>query len=66
MKKISGRKRHVMRDTLGNLLKLMVRAIGIQDYHGVQSLLHRLTEMVISLKTIGIVLRRPMFEGGET
>ena len=51
-KKINGRKRHIVVDTLGNLLEVVVHAAGIQDYHGAKGLLLKLTESVTSLKKI--------------
>lgn len=51
-KKINGRKRHIVVDTVGNLLEVVVHAAGIQDYHGAKDLLLKLTETVTSLKRI--------------
>jgi putative transposase len=51
-KKINGRKRHIVVDTVGNLLEVVVHAAGIQDYHGAKDLLLKLTETVTSLKKI--------------
>ena len=51
-KKINGRKRHIVVDTVGNLLDVVVHAAGIQDYHGAKALLLKLTETVTSLKKI--------------
>jgi putative transposase len=51
-KKINGRKRHIVVDTVGNLLEVMVHAAGIQDYHGAKELLLKLTETVTSLQKI--------------
>jgi len=51
-KKINGRKRHVVVDTLGNVLQVVVHAANIQDYHGAQSVLGRLTQNVGTLKKI--------------
>jgi len=51
-KKINGRKRHIVVDTVGNLLEVVVHAAGIQDYHGAKTLLRRLMETVNSLKKI--------------
>jgi putative transposase len=51
-KKINGRKRHIVVDTVGNLLEVMVHAAGIQDYHGAKELLLKLAETVTSLKKI--------------
>jgi putative transposase len=51
-KKINGRKRHIVVDTVGNLLEVVVHAAGIQDYHGAKPLLLKLREIVSSLKKI--------------
>jgi putative transposase len=51
-KKINGRKRHIVVDTVGNLLDVVVHAAGIQDYHGAKDVLLKLTEVVSSLKRI--------------
>jgi putative transposase len=51
-KKINGRKRHIVVDTVGNLLEVVVHAAGIQDYHGAKPVLLKLTETVSTLKKI--------------
>lgn len=51
-KKINGRKRHMVVDTLGNLLQVVVHAANIQDYHGAKCVLGRLTGTISSLKKI--------------
>jgi putative transposase len=51
-KKINGRKRHILVDTLGNLLDVVVHAANIQDYHGAKSVLLKATEAVTSLQKI--------------
>ena len=51
-KKINGRKRHIVVDTVGNLLEVVVHAAGIQDYHGAKRVLVKLLETVSSLKKI--------------
>jgi len=51
-KKINGRKRHIVVDTLGNLLQVVVHAANIQDYHGAKCVLGRLTERIATLKKI--------------
>ena len=48
--KINGRKRHIVVDTVGNLLEVVVHAAGIQDYHGAKVLLLKLVETVTSLR----------------
>jgi putative transposase len=51
-KKINGRKRHIVVDTLGNVLQVVVHAANVQDYHGAKSVLARLTQTVSTLKKI--------------
>jgi putative transposase len=51
-KKVNGRKRHIVVDTVGNLLEVVVHAAGIQDYHGAKGLLLKLTQTVTSLRKI--------------
>ncbi len=51
-KKISGRKRHNVTDTLGNLLAVVVHAASIQDYHGARQLLHLLQQITPSAQRI--------------
>lgn len=52
-KKINGRKRHLVVDTLGNVLQVVVHAANIQDYHGAKRVLAALTQTVTTLKKIG-------------
>jgi hypothetical protein len=51
-KKIHGRKRHILVDTVGNLLEVVVHAAGIEDYHGAKPLLLKLIETISSLKKL--------------
>ena len=51
-KKVNGRKRHIVVDTLGNLLEVLVHAAGIQDYQGAKELLLKLVQTVDSLKKL--------------
>ena len=51
-KKVSGRKRHIIVDTVGNLLEVVVHAANIQDFHGAKLLLNKLMETVSTLKLI--------------
>jgi putative transposase len=51
-KRINGRKRHIVVDTVGNLLDVVVHAAGIQDYKGAKPALLKLTETVSSLQKI--------------
>jgi putative transposase len=49
-KKVNGRKRHIVVDTLGNLLEVIVHAADIQDYDGAKLVLQALHETVTSLQ----------------
>ncbi len=51
-KKVSGRKRHIVVDTVGNLLDVVVHAANVQDYHGAKRVLDKVTETVDSLQLI--------------
>lgn len=51
-KKINGRKRHIVVDTVGNLLDVVVHAAGIQDYHGAKKVLEKVTETVTTLQKL--------------
>lgn len=52
-KKVSGRKRHVLVDTQGNLLAVRVHAANLSDHAGAQLLLARLTTMLrLRLQTV--------------
>ena len=51
-KRINGRKRHIVVDTVGNLLEVVVHAANIQDYHGAKPALLKLIETVSSLQKI--------------
>lgn len=51
-KKISGRKRHIVVDTLGLILTVMVHAADIQDRVGAMNVLKRLTGRFTRLKLI--------------
>lgn len=51
-KKVTGRKRHIVVDTLGNLLDVVVHAANIQDYHGAKDVLRKVTETVTTLQRI--------------
>jgi putative transposase len=42
-KKVSGRKRHIVVDTIGNLLEVVVHAANIQDRDGAKLVFHKLT-----------------------
>ena len=51
-KRINGRKRHIVVDTVGNLLEAVVHAAGVQDYKGAKTVLLKLVETVPSLQKI--------------
>lgn len=51
-KKVSGRKRHIVVDTVGNLLEVVVHAANIQDYDGAKLVLEKLSQTVSSLKKL--------------
>jgi transposase len=51
-KKINGRKRHIVVDTIGLLLVVMVTAASVQDRAGGQSILERLHRALGSVKHI--------------
>ena len=51
-KKIKGRKRHIVVDTLGNLLEVIVHPANVQDYDGAKLVLSKLMEAVSSLQRI--------------
>ena len=51
-KQVTGRKRHIVVDTCGNLLDVVVHAANIQDYHGAKDLLKKVTETVDTLQLI--------------
>jgi putative transposase len=51
-KKINGRKRHILVDTLGNLLTVVVHPANMQDYHGAKLVLLALLPIVATLQKI--------------
>ena len=51
-KRINGRKRHILVDTVGNLLEVVVHAAGIQDYQGARRVFRKLAETVTSLRKV--------------
>lgn len=51
-KKVTGRKRHIVVDTLGLLLVVVVHTAGLQDYEGGHFLLHRIRESYRRLKVV--------------
>lgn len=51
-KNVNGRKRHIVVDTVGNVLEVVVHAANIQDYHGARDVLEQVTDTVDSLQHI--------------
>ncbi len=51
-KKIKGRKRHIIVDTLGLLLTVLVHSAGIQDTNGAKQLVQKLYMKHIKLKKL--------------
>ena len=51
-KKIKGRKRHIVVDTVGNLLEVIVHPANVQDYDGAKLVLSKLMAAVSSLQRI--------------
>ena len=51
-KHIKGRKRHIIVDTVGNVLEVVVHAASIQDYRGAKKVLRQVVEKVKSLQKI--------------
>lgn len=48
-KKIKGRKRHIVVDTVGNVLEVVVHAASIQDYQGAKEVLRHVVDKVGTL-----------------
>jgi len=51
-KKVKGRKRHILVDTLGLLIAVVVSSAGVQDYHGARPVLERVKGRCPRLKVI--------------
>ena len=51
-KKVKGRKRHILVDTLGLLIAVVVTSAGVQDYHGAKPVLERVKGRCPRLKVI--------------
>lgn len=51
-KRVKGRKRHILVDTLGLLLAVVVTAASVQDYHGAKPVLDRAREGNPQLKVV--------------
>jgi putative transposase len=53
-KKVKGRKRHIVVDTLGLLIAVVVTAANVQDYHGAKPTLTRAKEGCPGLKVVWV------------
>ena len=51
-KKVKGRKRHILVDTLGLLIAVVVTSAGVQDYHGAKPVLEKVKGRCPRLKVI--------------
>lgn len=51
-KKVTGRKRHIIVDTVGNLLDVVVHAANIQDYRGAKLIFDKLMQTVSTVKLV--------------
>ena len=51
-KKVNGRKRHILVDTMGLLIGVLVHSAGIQDRYGAQFLLFKLKNCISGIKLI--------------
>lgn len=51
-KHIKGRKRHIVVDTVGNVLEVVVHAASIQDYRGAKKVMRQVVDKVASLRKI--------------
>ena len=51
-KKVTGRKRHVVVDTLGLLIAVVVHAANVQDYHGAKAVLRKAKQRFPRLKLL--------------
>lgn len=51
-KKVKGRKRHILVDTMGLLIGVLVHSAGIQDRDGARLLLHKLQNCISGIKLI--------------
>lgn len=51
-KNVKGRKRHIVVDTVGNLLKVVVHAAGIQDYEAARQILEQVHHLIPSLEKL--------------
>lgn len=51
-KKVKGRKRHILVDTLGLLIAVVVTSAGVQDYHGAKPVLESVKDRCPRLKVV--------------
>jgi putative transposase len=52
-KKVKGRKRHILVDTEGFVLKARIHSAKIMDYEGIKTLLHRAQTRFPRLSSVG-------------
>jgi len=62
-KKITGRKRHTLVDTLGLILKVIVTAVNVQDRDGAQRLLEGLVEQEAVIQRLKLVWADGSYRG---
>src|SRR5919112_1613644 len=68
-KKVKGRKRHILVDTLGLLIAVVVTAANVQDYHGAKPVLGAVKDRCPRLKVVwadGIYEKRWLIEWVRT
>ena len=68
-KKVKGRKRHILVDTLGLLIAVVVTSAGVQDYHGAKPVLETVKGRCPRLKVVwadGIYEKRWLIEWVQT
>jgi putative transposase len=53
-KKVKGRKRHILVDTLGLLIAVVVTAANVQDYHGAKPVLETVKDRCPRLKVVWV------------
>jgi putative transposase len=53
-KLVKGRKRHILVDTLGLLIAVVVTSAGVQDYHGAQPVLKKVKDRRPRLKVVWV------------
>ncbi len=68
-KKVKGRKRHILVDTLGLLIAVVVTSAGVQDYHGAKPVFEKVQGRCPRLKIVwadGIYEKRWLIEWVQT